>query len=71
MNHICEDDNKICNVVTLKSDGKESHITDKCLACKYAEVNDTFVSNHKNTSKVMDRKSILEELDTQKKRCDV
>ena len=37
-------------VITSKSDGKESHVTDKCLASKYPEVNDAFVSNHKNAS---------------------
>ena len=58
-------------VITSKRDGKESHVTDKCLASKYPEVNVSFVSNHKNTSEAMDRKAILEEVDTQKKRYDV
>lgn len=58
-------------VITSKSDGKESHVTDKCLASKYPEVNYAFVSNHKNASEAMDKKAILEKVDTQKKRFDV
>ena len=58
-------------VITSKSDGKESHVTDKCLTSKCPEVNDAFVSNHKNASEAMDKKTILEKVDTQKKRFDV
>ena len=58
-------------VITSKSDGKESHVTDKCLRSKYPEVNDAFVSNHKNASEAMDKKAILEKVDTQKRRFDV
>ena len=56
MNHICEDDNKICNISTSKSDGAESHITDNCLGSKYSEVNDPPISNHRNTPEAMNRK---------------
>lgn len=58
-------------VITSKSDGTESHVTDKCLVSKYPEVNDAFVSNHKNASEATDKKAILEKVDTQKKRFDV
>ena len=58
-------------VITSKSDGKESNVTDKCLASKYPEVNYAFVCNHKNASEAMDKKAILEKVDTQKKRFDV
>ena len=51
LNHICEENNKTCNVGTLKRDGAESHITDKCLASKYSEVNDAPIANHKNHQK--------------------
>ena len=56
VNHICEDDNKICNIGTSKSDGAESHIADKCLGSKYSEVNDPPISNHRNTPEAMNKK---------------
>ena len=43
-------------VDTSKSDGMESHITDKCLVSKYTEVNDAHISNHENTPEAMNRK---------------
>ena len=56
MNHKYEDDNKRFTVGTSNWSKTESHITDKCLASKYDEVNDAHTSNHENTPKVMNRK---------------
>ena len=56
MNHKYEDKNKRFTVDTLKNDGTESHITDKCLASKYPEVNNAHISNHENTPEAMNRK---------------
>lgn len=58
MNQICEDNNKVCNVGTSKSDGAESHITNKCLASKYSEINNVLITNHKNTPEKMTEKEM-------------
>ena len=57
-----------CNAGTSRSDGTKSHITDKCLASKYPEFNDACISNHKNTLETRNRKALLKELDTHKKK---
>ena len=57
-----------CNAGTSKSNGMKSHITDNCLASKYPEFNDACISNHKNTLEARNRKALLKELDTQKKK---
>ena len=59
INNICENDDKSCNVGTLISDATKSHITDKCVASKYPEINDMPMSYHKNTPEAMNRKALI------------
>ena len=57
-----------CNAGTSKSDGTKLRITDKYLASKYPEFSDACISNRKNTLEARNRKALLKELDTQKKK---